>query len=97
MGRADRHCGKYVTLYWSYTTPASFSFDTSSSTEPTYPTVNTKNLDVENRLTFAPPCRFGGSVTLMVCNRGWRSTPSSSAVTFSIGFFFAFMMLGNEV
>ncbi|KAG8840601.1 hypothetical protein FRB91_005905 [Serendipita sp. 411] len=48
-------------------------------------------------LTFAPPCLFGGSVTFTVSNRGFRSTPNSSAVNFSIGFFFAFMMLGKDV
>ena len=46
--------------------------------------------------TFTPPSRFGGSVTLSVSKRGLRSTPSESALSFSIGFFFAFMILGRD-
>jgi hypothetical protein len=46
--------------------------------------------------TFPPPTRFGGSATLRVSNRGVRSTPSSSAESFSMGFFLAFMMFGSE-
>ena len=57
-----------------------FSLSTSSSTEP----------------TLTPPWRFAGSSTLSVMRRGVTSTPRSSGVTTSIGFFFAFMMLGRD-
>jgi hypothetical protein len=46
--------------------------------------------------TLPPPTRFGGSLTVMVSSRGARSTPRSAGVNFSIGLFFAFMMLGND-
>ena len=44
-----------------------------------------------------PACRFGGSSNLRVDEaRRATSTPSSSGVSVSIGFFFAFMMLGSD-
>src|SRR6185312_9653947 len=46
--------------------------------------------------TFLPPWRLAGSSTLRVTRRGATSTPSASGVSVSIGFFFAFMMLGSE-
>jgi hypothetical protein len=46
--------------------------------------------------TLPPPTRFGGSLTVIVSSRGARSTPRSAGVNFSTGFFFAFMMLGND-
>ena len=46
--------------------------------------------------TFTPDLRFGGSTTFRVLRRGAASTPSASGVSCSIGFFFAFMMLGSE-
>ena len=55
------------------------------------------NADTVDTRTFIPPSRFGGSVTLSVSKRGLRSTPSASALTFSIGFFFAFMIFGRDV
>src|SRR6185437_4780547 len=62
-------------------TRASFlSLSTSSATEP----------------SFLPAWRFGGSATLSVVSRGLGSTPSASGVSCSMGFFFAFMMLGSE-
>src|SRR6185312_2118862 len=62
-------------------TRASFlSLSTSSCAEP----------------TFLPPWRFAGSSTLSVLRRGATSTLSTSGVTCSIGFFFAFMMLGSD-
>jgi len=57
-----------------------FSLSTSSVTEP----------------TLTPPWRFAGSSTLSVTRRGATSTASASGVSCSIGFFFAFMMLGSE-
>src|SRR5260370_6107639 len=57
-----------------------FSLSTSSATEP----------------TLTPPWRLAGSSTLSVIRRGVTSTPSSSGVIGTIGFFFAFMMLGSE-
>ena len=45
--------------------------------------------------TFTPPWRAGGSVTFNVVCRGVTSTPNSSTVRASSGFFFAFMMLGR--
>src|SRR5690606_5116217 len=45
--------------------------------------------------TMMPALRVGGSLTLSVLRRGATSTPSSSGVTVSRGFFFAFMMLGS--
>src|SRR5262249_58490847 len=57
-----------------------FNLSTSSCTEP----------------TLTPPPRFGGSSTFSVTSRGVTSTPSCSGVKLSIGFFFAFMMLGSE-
>ncbi len=79
--------------------PASLSFAMSSSTLPTYIRVNLTLLqrdDKEKALTFPPPTRLGGSATLRVSNSGVRSTPRSAGVNFSMGFFFAFMMLGND-
>ena len=46
--------------------------------------------------TLTPDLRLGGSATLRVFSRGEGSTPSCSGVTTSMGFFFAFMMLGKE-
>src|SRR5262249_37634946 len=46
--------------------------------------------------TFLPPWRLAGSSTLSVTRRGVTSTLSASGVSCSIGFFFAFMMLGSE-
>ena len=46
--------------------------------------------------TFTPALRSAGSVTFNTLRRGVTSTPSSSGVILSIGFFFAFMMLGRE-
>lgn len=46
--------------------------------------------------TFAPPTRLGGSVTLIVSNKGVKSIPRSDGVTFSIFFFLAFMILGSD-
>ena len=45
--------------------------------------------------TLMPALRFGGSVTVTVARRGATSTPRSAGFTTSIGFFFAFMMLGS--
>lgn len=42
-----------------------------------------------------PPCRLGGSSTFKVSSRGVTSTPNSSRLRFSIGFFLAFMMFGS--
>ena len=62
-------------------TPASFlSLSTSSATDS----------------TFTPPSRFAGSVTLSVVRRGATSTPRSSGLISSMGFFFAFMMFGSD-
>lgn len=47
-------------------------------------------------VTFPPPTRFGGSDTLRVSRSGVKSTPKSSGVSFSMGFFLAFMMFGRE-
>src|SRR5690348_2629348 len=49
-----------------------FSLSTSSATEP----------------TLIPPWRFAGSSTLRVTRRGVTSTPNSSGVIGTIGFFF---------
>src|SRR5207248_1743275 len=57
-----------------------FNLSISSATEP----------------TLTPPWRLAGSSTFKVTSRGAASTPSSSGVIVTIGFFFAFMMLGNE-
>lgn len=57
-----------------YTTPASFNFETRSSTVS----------------TFSPAWRVGGSSTLMIVWRGVTSTPKSAAVFLAIGFFLAF-------
>ena len=45
--------------------------------------------------TFTPALRLGGSLTLRVFRRGVTSTPSSSGLKLSSGFFLAFMMLGS--
>src|SRR5690606_21753762 len=45
--------------------------------------------------TMMPALRAGGSETLSVFRRGATSTPRSSGVTVSSGFFLAFMMLGS--
>jgi hypothetical protein len=63
-----------------YNAPSSFSLPIMSSTLP----------------TLTPPCLAGGSVTLTVSSLGFMSTPKSSGVIFSNGFFFAFMIFGNE-
>src|SRR5262245_30354560 len=61
--------------------PASFfSLATSSATEA----------------TLTPALRPGGSTVLITSKRGATSTPRSEGVFSSIGFFFAFMMLGSE-
>src|SRR5262249_57561344 len=62
------------------TRASDFSLSTSSCTEP----------------TLMPPLRFAGSSTFRVTSLGVTSTPSCSGVTTSIGFFFAFMMLGRD-
>src|SRR5262249_44817374 len=46
--------------------------------------------------TLMPAWRFGGSVTLRTFSFGVMSTPKSAGDFSSIGFFFAFMMFGNE-
>src|SRR5260221_4952543 len=46
--------------------------------------------------TLRPPWRFTGSSTLSVTRRGATVTATASGVSCSIGFFFAFMMLGSE-
>src|SRR5262249_37406990 len=62
-------------------TPASvFSLETSSATS----------------FTLTPALRPAGSVVLRISRCGVRSTPVSDAFFSAIGFFFAFMMLGNE-
>ncbi len=62
-------------------TPASsWSFDTSSAT----------------LFTFTPALRPPGSAVFKTLSRGATSTPKSAGVFSSIGFFFAFMMLGSE-
>ena len=79
--------------------PASLSFAISSSTLSTCEDacVNDVNQsDKEGRRTLPPPCRLGGSVTFTVSRMGVRSTLRSAGVSFSMGFFFAFMMLGSE-
>ncbi|CAG4904920.1 hypothetical protein R69919_03226 [Paraburkholderia gardini] len=45
--------------------------------------------------TLTPALRFGGSTTFSVFRRGVTSTPRSSGLSVSSGFFFAFMMLGS--
>ena len=45
--------------------------------------------------TFTPAFLEGGSSTLRIWSLGLTSTPRSSGFFFSIGFFFAFMMLGS--
>src|SRR5208282_4554183 len=47
-------------------------------------------------LTFTPALRPPGSAVLSTFRRGETSTPKSAGVFSSIGFFFAFMMLGSE-
>ena len=46
--------------------------------------------------TMIPAWRLAGSTTLSTVSRGVTSTPSSSGVLMSMGFFFAFMMLGSD-
>ena len=46
--------------------------------------------------TLIPASRAGGSSTRVMARRGAISTPSSSALIESSGFFFAFMMFGSE-
>ena len=46
-------------------------------------------------LTSTPPLRTGGSTTCSTVSRGFTSTPVSSIFSVSMGFFFAFMMLGS--
>ena len=61
-------------------TPASFfSFETSSATSA----------------TMTPALRAAGSVVFTTVSRGATSTPKSSGVLVSSGFFFAFMMFGS--
>ncbi len=45
--------------------------------------------------TITPALRLGGSTTFRVDRRGLTSTPRSSGLTVSSGFFFAFMMFGS--
>src|SRR5690606_19774942 len=45
--------------------------------------------------TLMPALRLGGSLTFSVLMRGATSTPRSSGLTVSSGFFLAFMMLGR--
>ena len=59
-------------------TPLPLSFPKSSSTSA----------------TFDPASRVGGSVTPVTSTRGEMSTPSSAAVSFVMGFFFAFYRQG---
>src|SRR3984885_6353078 len=47
-------------------------------------------------LTLTPALRPGGSDVLTISRCGLVSTPKSAAVLSSIGFFFAFMMLGSD-
>ena len=47
-------------------------------------------------LTFTPALRPLGSAVFSTFRRGVTSTPKSAGVFSSIGFFFAFMMLGSE-
>ena len=49
-----------------------------------------------DRADLDPARRFAGSSTFKVTSRGVTSTPSSSGVIVTIGFFFAFMMFGSE-
>ena len=64
-----------------YTTPASFSFPTSSSTVS----------------TLWPACLTGGSSTLNTRWRGARSMPRSATAFLAIGFFLAFCVRqGNK-
>ena len=83
---AGRRCDLTV-IYFSYnkdahqiTFASDISLETSSCTSATLP----------------PPSRFGGSATCITWRRGAVSTPRSAGLTSSIGFFFAFMMLGSE-
>ena len=46
--------------------------------------------------TITPASRFGGSSTFRVSSLGATSTPRSSGVSSSMGFFFAFMMFGRD-
>ena len=46
--------------------------------------------------TLIPASRAGGSSTRVMARRGVTSTPSSSALIESSGFFFAFMMFGSD-
>jgi len=50
---------------------------------------------VATSATFTPAPRLGGSLTFRVFRRGATSTPRSSGLTVSSGFFLAFMMLGS--
>ncbi len=69
-----------ISLSSPYSTLASvFSFSTSVFTSA----------------TFTPAERFGGSTTFSVFRRGVTSTPRSSGLSVSSGFFFAFMMFGS--
>jgi hypothetical protein len=43
-----------------------------------------------------PASRIFGSAVAITLSRGTMSIPSASGVVSSIGFFFAFMMLGRE-
>jgi thiamine pyrophosphate-dependent acetolactate synthase large subunit-like protein len=64
-----------------YSTPASFlSLAMSSATSA----------------TFTPAFRLAGSEVLITLSRGETSTPKSAGDFSSIGFFFAFIMLGRE-
>ena len=81
--------------------PASLSFATSWSTFSTCETEDQSlRLERDGRArqirTLPPPTRFGGSATLSVSRIGVRSTPRSTGVSFSMGFFLAFMMLGKD-
>src|SRR5205807_808610 len=46
--------------------------------------------------TLTPAARCGGGSTLITFTFGVTSTPSAWGVSSAIGFFFAFMMLGND-
>src|SRR5262245_28568390 len=90
LGRSDRFVGcvleRLVVVLGKkkrgrhQSTPTSFlSLSTSSPTD----------------FTLTPALRPGGSLVLSTCSRGEMSTPKLSGVFSSIGFFFAFMMLGR--
>lgn len=88
---------KFAQDYAEAVNPCSLSFATSSSTFSTWRAGVQQQEELgANELTLPPPTRLGGSVTLTVSRRGVKSIPKSPGEYFSIGFFFAFIMLGNE-